>query len=135
MTEYDELARKAREATPGPWEALGSRLKVARGVEGLGRMESDGTDYPTGETLTWEQMEHETTANAAYIAAASPDVILALLEERKVLREALYGEQQSDSPSGACRTDPLCYRNAGHDGDHAYPAALQAEPVQEGAER
>ena len=63
----DELERLAREATPGPWHGPSTH-----GIA----VNDDGTYVYTVDEN-----------NRAYILAASPDVILALLEERRVLRE------------------------------------------------
>jgi hypothetical protein len=57
MTAHDELRARALAATPGPWA------------------DTDGTVYaPLG------------SADARFIAAASPDVVLALLDEIAALR-------------------------------------------------
>jgi len=100
MTDYDELARKAREATPGEWAADHKNIY-------LGVIERED---PDDDTSFWESAHRiydeggHSEADAAYIAAASPDVILALLEERKVLREVataareFMGHETPDMP-------------------------------------
>jgi hypothetical protein len=80
----DDLRRLAEAATPGPWETIGNL--VCRGLGGVARVENDGTDYSTGEPLSDEAIEATEQADAAYIAAANPQTILALLDEREALQ-------------------------------------------------
>jgi hypothetical protein len=70
MTDHDELRRLAQAATPGPWTSTGFRV-------------SDTTvaKYLTART--------ETHADAAFIAAANPATVIALLDERDELLGAL----------------------------------------------
>lgn len=67
MTDYADLRRLAEAATPGPW--FDDYGKIGAGDSGIGEM--DRSD------------------DAAYIAAASPDVVLALLDRLDGLRAAL----------------------------------------------
>jgi hypothetical protein len=92
MTEdpYADLARLAREATPGPWETWRTFSVGHRFAE---------SDEPT---VMADVRPTNGTENAAYIAAASPDVILALLEERRVLRS--FAEKVAASPKDTAGT-------------------------------
>ena len=65
-----ELRALAEKATPGPWVA---------GVEAEGWYSREYWRVPVGPGKI---AATRTEANAAYIAAASPDVILVLLDER-----------------------------------------------------
>ena len=67
-----DLREKASEATPGPWEADGDEVWRPSDVYGLTiATTSDDTGKPS--------------ANAHFIAAASPDRILALIEHAEAL--------------------------------------------------
>jgi hypothetical protein len=123
MTEdpYADLARLAREATPGPYELE----EYADGwlVNGDGWIV---VDYSITE---WYERERH-AKDAAYFAAASPDIILALLEERRVLREVydaaltyrnlVFGDAgESDTLEAWAMLDSLFLDNG-----EPYPAAL-----------
>jgi hypothetical protein len=112
MTDYAELERLAREATPGPWVLDGGYVRVL-GVIQVGCAKE---------------------ADAAYIAAASPDVILALLAERRALRK-LYDAARAlnnvASWSALGRPETQAFQLALRDAI----LILQAEPAQEGAPR
>lgn len=62
-----ELARYAQQATPGPWETVQ--------YAGIHQPGDNRDNPPIAATYT-----HNRDADEAYIAAASPDVILALLD-------------------------------------------------------
>ena len=72
MTPHDDLKKLAMEATPGPWEigTAGNATVV----------HFDGSDV-RGVGLFWSRH------NEAYVAAANPARILALIEENRVLRQ------------------------------------------------
>jgi hypothetical protein len=128
MTDYDELARKAREATPGEWAAEGRDIYlgvISRPIYGEDDILIDGWD---SAHRIYDEGGH-TEADAAYIAAASPDVILALLEERKVLRERFQRAIDLAEARGKFGDLATAYNLL----SEAVYAALQAEPVQEGA--
>ncbi|MBX3533368.1 MAG: ead/Ea22-like family protein [Xanthobacteraceae bacterium] len=77
--EHTELRELAEAATPGPWAAtLDENYSVVTGPDGAAIALPD---YETGICLE--------EADAAFIAAANPKTVLALLAERDRLREAL----------------------------------------------
>jgi hypothetical protein len=127
MTDTDKLERLAREATPGPWKADMAR----NGHWDVVIPDEHDNDRDWLATLRGPNRD----ALAHYIAAASPDVILALLEERRALRAAAKRYVNHVQETGCD------HENAGA-GTHtscppalALIAALQAEPAQEGAPR
>lgn len=73
-----ELERLARAATPGPWWHGKYYDRVTRTADG------DGSD-----SIAHVYGGRGQNDNAAYIAAASPATILALVEEVREMREAL----------------------------------------------
>lgn len=80
--DYTKLRTLAEDATPGPWKADGWQREAYNGnyfVRGDGVTTEQVADCGDGSTR-WEE-------NASYIAAASPDVVLALLDEIERLRE------------------------------------------------
>jgi hypothetical protein len=81
-----DLRALAEAATPGPWRA-------EKYVPSLDDDWTEGTYGWWVEGLDWADDSGEfrnfTGPNAAYIAAVSPDVVLALLDERDALRAAL----------------------------------------------
>lgn len=71
MTDLDNLESKAKAATPGPWQYDG--VNVTQAV-------NDGTGL--ADVITTDDADEGriiTDADAAYIAAASPDVVLSLI--------------------------------------------------------
>jgi len=83
MPDFDELERLARAATPGPWKAF---FATNGSLLGVGKQDGKGvTDYRGG---LWG-MEPEANANAAFIAAANPATILALLSANREMRASL----------------------------------------------
>ena len=82
----DDLRRLAEAATPGPWRRANETAEVPPRVEPHRLVEQD-TDplYSKVVARTYRDKQHEAAADAAYIAAASPDRILALLAERDAL--------------------------------------------------
>ena len=81
MSKHEELKRLALAATPGPWEAEDD--KVLRPLPN-----GDGDYF----AQCWDDVDvaHD-RANAAYLAAVSPSVVLALLDELAILRAGLEG--------------------------------------------
>jgi hypothetical protein len=84
MTPLDEIERLAQQATPGPWKKVehgGGDVRVDLGIE----------QYDTGILCR---------ADAAFIAACSPDVVLKLIA---VARAAMALEaDNSDDPELIC---------------------------------
>lgn len=85
----DDLRRLAEAATPGPWW---DAHRSAHGVRRIFRDRDLIADVPI-------------EADAAYLAACSPHAILALLDERDRLREALealvyHGPSEDGNPNG-----------------------------------
>lgn len=75
----DEIRALAHEATDGPWYVSWGSGSV------FGVRTKDETVVPSGRTVSKVVSRR---ADAAYIAAVSPDVVLALLDERDRLRAA-----------------------------------------------
>lgn len=77
--EIQKLATLAREATPGPWWRPNPN---DIGIE--------SENFEIAQTMGLYEREYERMeANAAYIAAANPTAILALIEEVTSLRAAV----------------------------------------------
>lgn len=99
MVDWSELKRLAEAATPGPWayEAHGDT-----GEYGVGFL-LDEDDQPaegrqeSGEMLVVERVAPEVSGatNAAFIAAANPAAILALIAENEQLRDDLVQAHQA----------------------------------------
>ncbi|POP21834.1 ead/Ea22-like family protein [Serratia marcescens] len=86
MDKFSELKAAAMAATPGPWEQLGDdwsdgddaliSCESRDGMVPIAKVEGGGPDSGYDEPFSTEQQ-----ANARYITAANPDVILDLLAE------------------------------------------------------
>ena len=75
-----ELRRIAEAATPGPWEVVG--------LSGYGGLYALRMPHRSGRT--WYGVECiKRREDAKYFAACDPDTILALLDERDALADAL----------------------------------------------
>ena len=118
MTDYSELERLAKDATPGPWD-WGHEMQPSSEEWTLnpGILIAEGTDgTPEGDSID--------RANAAFIAAANPATVLALLSElsqskarEERMREALefYADPETwfgfyttaDSPINSDWSDDL----------------------------
>lgn len=92
MTTLKELVELAKAATPGPWKALGTTAKPCPIVAAYGEhgyqihdMQRVSRDDPD----VWRHMKDIYQKDAAYIAAASPDVIIALGARVEELAAAL----------------------------------------------
>lgn len=111
MTDYTELKRLAEAATPGPWHWVnprddsawdGTGVASLRTTQEFGkneRKEIDGKFYTSFAlpkfVASWAEIDEP--ADAAYIAAASPDVVLSMIaeiEETKRLRDEWKREAQ-----------------------------------------
>jgi hypothetical protein len=95
----DEIRKLAEAATPGPWApALCTGVSaIVKGERHEGCLDlatkvattSEGARFEPVEGY-WQMSERERhEADAAYIAAVSPDVMLALLDEKAALRKTL----------------------------------------------
>lgn len=98
MSDYESLRAAATAATPGPWGAL-----LAVGITAVVTGQPEGCyDHMThiakvseraswnGETQEWDMEERERhEADARYIALASPDRILDLLDELEITPERM----------------------------------------------
>lgn len=91
--EHTELRKLAEAATPGPWkvEDFGHRVAALIVSKNAGRVASLGGGRTGGNANIHEfdRLVSERVANAAFIAAANPKTVLALLAERDRLRKAL----------------------------------------------
>lgn len=76
----DEIERLARAATPGPWMPDGEDFWTVQGGANMGLVAQVGNPaYPSTKD----------EANARYIAALSPDVVLELVAEVRRLRDVV----------------------------------------------
>ena len=105
MTDYSELKRLAEAATPGPWA-----------LDGIARVAGDQGAHPNNIAFTavFDDMPRS-AHNAAYIAAANPAVILAILAELDALRveaETLRRQNYQRKTSGLRERShkPIVYR-------------------------
>lgn len=96
--DIDELKRLAEEATPGPWtydKNLGWAYPQTRvKSEALGRSVANFVDGKPQFFCTIGKAERE-WANAAFIAAANPQNVLALITEVQTLRAELADATQA----------------------------------------
>ena len=85
--DHNELAALARAATPGPWFVERGRgyPEVCVGNEVLAKLGFDAQLTGTRAETPLSPLSGA-ESNAAYIAAASPDVVLGLLEECEKLK-------------------------------------------------
>ena len=124
MTDTTDLRALAEAATPGPWHVHGQ----------------PGRDYGPGGRLWWLESDAENdigdvehTNDAAYIAAASPDRILALLDERDALlaevdRLSGYWER---TPEAIADSIKMAYANSARDERARIRAAVEALPYED----
>lgn len=98
-----DLRALAEAATPGPWQAnvLGSEGYAVVGDTGR-RFAGDRVRLGHIARCGHESWEID-KANAAYIAAASPDVILALLDEIEAHRQTAHLSDPGGRHVGAGR--------------------------------
>lgn len=97
----EDLTSKAKSATSGPWQQCnGTDVFSDHGItstQGVKASKDDGwqiADCSVGKTFTVNgELESlvvpEQYQNSAYIAAVSPDVVLALINEIRALKMAL----------------------------------------------
>jgi len=119
MTDLDALEKLADEATPGPWIA---DITSARSYASVRR--ASGPPTRTGraaivrlQTALNSQRAEEAKADAAFIAAANPATIKALIAELKEAR-GLLKRWRSDLPTEALEdiTDAFLARNGKGEG-------------------
>jgi len=87
VVDVEALKKLAEKATPGPW-----RVGKFMPAETIGRhqvMAIDGQNFPYVILEGNQNFIEEAECNAAYAAAANPAAILELLEQRRLLLEAL----------------------------------------------
>ena len=78
-----ELKRLAQAATPGPWHVSGYAPEAIRSSNSIVR----AVARRAAPEDTWDVARRD----AAYIAAANPQAILALIERLEALEEAVNG--------------------------------------------
>ena len=81
-SELDALEAAARKATPGPWEAV-LLSDIAD------RTYVDGPEFASARSFTedeFQELQPQIHADARYIAAANPAVVIALVEELRRMR-------------------------------------------------
>jgi hypothetical protein len=87
MIDLKYLETLAKAATPGPWEDLSNHPDHLRGTINKGSKHIAGCSW----FETWREEQYvsveEALANAAYIAAANPAVMLELIAELRRERE------------------------------------------------
>lgn len=89
MTDYDKLRELAENATPGPWE-------MVLPTENEASVYNSTSDEP----IAWEQDWHHAGVFARqdgeFIAAASPQAILNLLEDLRITRAERDAEKHKN---------------------------------------
>jgi hypothetical protein len=109
------LRDAARAATPGPWTAhdnpgdwgMGGAVFID-GPDGKTIATVDyKTPYCTGESRRVIDAAMQAKASGLYIAAASPDTILAVLRELEVLQQTLQVALDADCPIKQLRQSRL----------------------------
>jgi hypothetical protein len=82
MTDDTELRRAAEAATPGPWRVCSDlpAYAIAAGDYRVVQTPNQNNYRIFGPSENWLGIPSD--ANARYIAAASPDVVLRILDER-----------------------------------------------------
>lgn len=113
-----ELRRVAGEATPGPWEAADTVVWREESVP-VSFPICCGNDLPSGECCgnavegcEWERVQSEIanagTNDCAFIAAANPATVIALLDEIDRLTRAVQYEQHRTERIGT--HGPGCWK-------------------------
>ena len=118
-TERDQLRKLAQAATPGPW--LTDKAHPYRPGMGPFFMDSGATIYlQNGEEIVTGGSQDEqggavgvlTNEDAAYIAAANPQVVLALLDQLEVMDQALAATQELQDLSDSHLAEMASVMNA-----------------------
>lgn len=90
--EHTELRKLAEAATPGPWEC--ERHDMDDGSISFEVWNQSNKHYGRISTFNDEYDNKNSRCNAAFIAVANPETVLALLAERDRLREVLKEIQE-----------------------------------------
>lgn len=93
MTELEKLEALAKAATPGPWayEPHGDTMEYGVGVL-MDENDNQVSGYQESGVMTVVEsvaVEVNGQSNAAFIAAANPQAILTLIQEKREMEEAL----------------------------------------------
>ena len=120
VNDYQELRKKAEVATSGPWkfssyQDIQTDGSMAPG--NLGAVFTADSRYLTVASSCWD-------GDAMYIAAASPDVVLALLDEVERLRAWMW--QDFGGGEVRCRACKADKNRGGDNGEHRWPCPLAA---------
>ncbi|HEN8532954.1 TPA: ead/Ea22-like family protein [Pseudomonas aeruginosa] len=105
MTDHAELRRLAEAATPGPWSC--NRHWAIVGGPTLEF--TNGAAQQQIAMACWQSWMHEEELrnNAAFMAAANPKTILALLDEIDGLRSRLEIDERTPHDGIACRDETI----------------------------
>ena len=130
MTNTQELRRLAEVATPGPWEdvhpnADDGDIRVQR-YHAEKRCRLDDED-----TVAWKVSE----PNAAFIAAANPQAVLALLDELDALRSDRTTRDREKFNEGIDKAEQIAWNGRDEEGRktaRAVRALRLPEPEKEG---
>lgn len=103
MIDIDRLERAAREATPGPWDAV-----MEEELDNKGRIRGYVRVAGTIQAITGWGNVRQLEADAIHIALANPAVILELIERLRVAERALVDVHDKivgneEDGYGACR--------------------------------
>lgn len=120
MTNHEQLRVLAEAATPGPWSKHSNTDGWSASHDGIGSSEYRPVHGASGEVIALivaESSEHwvdlDTKSNATYIAAASPDVVLALLDElHPAHMDGYEGGKQEARDAAHAEIDALRDENA-----------------------
>ena len=92
--DYEELRKTLAGATPGPWYSMPHGVTNGLSLE-------DGDEFVCRVSATLGKYEPE-VLNRDYIAAANPEVIRALLDERDMMLAAIQGALSVLGTGGPC---------------------------------
>lgn len=109
MSAHDELRARAEAATPGPWMQGAESFVDFEDMAAAQRRMLNSRPFGEPFHFVWVKPDlcvgytangPTSEANAAYIAAASPDVVLALLDEIAALRAERAWQPIETAPVG-----------------------------------
>jgi hypothetical protein len=83
------LLEKAKEATPGVWEQDDENPSTILGVAEFWNYHEDPCEGPKGDERHCEGCAEYAEYDAAFVAAANPQVIIAIVTELLAARQAL----------------------------------------------